>query len=135
MFRPISLSILTSIGLALAGCNATPPKRDPAYAAMRPVVISTPEVNNGAIYQAGYEKSWFEDLRARRVGDMLTIKLVEKTKADKKAKHKKTWKKLLHFLNLFHPSTLWYLQFRAGDEGGGGDSKAGGDGGIAGAGW
>ena len=86
MFRPFTLSILTSIGLVLAGCNATPPKRDPAYAPMRPVVISTPEVNNGAIYQAGYEKSWFEDLRARRVGDMLTIKLVEKTKADKKAK-------------------------------------------------
>jgi len=86
MLRAFSLSVLTSVGLVLSGCNATPPKRDPAYAPLRPVVVTTPEVSNGAIYQAGYEKSWFEDLRARRVGDMLTVKLVEKTKADKKAK-------------------------------------------------
>ena len=86
MLRAFSLSVLTSVCLLLVGCNATPPKRDPAYAPLRPVVVTTPEVNNGAIYQAGYEKSWFEDLRARRVGDMLTVQLVEKTQADKKAK-------------------------------------------------
>ncbi|OQX43449.1 MAG: flagellar basal body L-ring protein, partial [Candidatus Sedimenticola endophacoides] len=32
-----------------------------------------------------YEHSWFEDLRARRVGDMLTVKLAEATDATKNA--------------------------------------------------
>jgi flagellar L-ring protein precursor FlgH len=41
---------------------------------------------NGAIYQAGHEVSWFEDIRARRVGDLLTVTLVENTKANKSAK-------------------------------------------------
>ena len=72
--------------LGLAACNATAPKHDPAYAPVRPVPLNAPAGGNGAIYQAGYETAWFEDIRARRVGDMLTIKLAEKTEADKKAK-------------------------------------------------
>jgi len=68
----------------LAGCN-TAPKRDPMYAPVRPVYYKPQAVNNGAIYQAGYEKSWFEDMRARRVGDLLTVKLVEKTEGSKES--------------------------------------------------
>jgi flagellar L-ring protein precursor FlgH len=68
----------------LAGCNSAP-KRDPGYAAVRPVVPPAAPQGNGAIYQAGFANSWFEDMRARRVGDMLTIKLVEKTDATKTA--------------------------------------------------
>ncbi|OOZ37716.1 flagellar basal body L-ring protein FlgH [Solemya velesiana gill symbiont] len=84
MKRLSVISILALAALSLAGCN-TAPKRDPAYAPIRPVAIPTPVQSNGAIYQAGYEHSWFEDMRARRVGDMLTIKLVEKTDASKTA--------------------------------------------------
>lgn len=84
--KPLSLSLCALVALALAGCNATAPKHDPAYAPARPVPLVAPAGGNGAIYQAGYETAWFEDIRARRVGDMLTVKLVEKTTADKKAK-------------------------------------------------
>ncbi|MES9959631.1 MAG: flagellar basal body L-ring protein FlgH [Sedimenticola sp.] len=82
MKRLSAISLLILTALSVAGCN-TAPKRDPAYAPMRPVVMPVPQQNNGAIYQAGYEQSWFEDRRARRVGDMLTVKLVEKTDASK----------------------------------------------------
>ncbi|MET0105114.1 MAG: flagellar basal body L-ring protein FlgH [Sedimenticola sp.] len=82
MKRLSAISLLILTALSVAGCN-TAPKRDPAYAPMRPVAMPVPQHSNGAIYQAGYEQSWFEDMRARRVGDMLTVKLVEKTDASK----------------------------------------------------
>jgi flagellar L-ring protein precursor FlgH len=67
----------------LAGCNTTPPKHDPMFAPVRPVYIKPQHENNGAIFQAGQEMSWFEDMRARRVGDLITVHLVEKTEGKK----------------------------------------------------
>ena len=76
--------ILILIVSVLAGCNSAP-KRDPEYAAVRPVYTQKPVATNGAIYQRGHEISWFEDMRARRVGDLLTVKLVEKTEGSKES--------------------------------------------------
>ena len=74
------------MGLAmLSGCAATPMQSDPAFAPARPVAPAPSMKSNGAIYQAGYGLSLFEDLKARRVGDILTVVLVEKTDASKKA--------------------------------------------------
>jgi flagellar L-ring protein precursor FlgH len=84
MNRRLGLFVILLGTVLLAGCNSAP-KRDPAYAPIRPVVPPPMPVGNGAIYQAGYANSWFENVRARRVGDMLTIKLVEKTDATKTA--------------------------------------------------
>lgn len=67
-------------GLLLAGCQSQP-KRDPAYAPVPPQVPKPVVQNNGAIYQAGFERSWFENVRARRVGDILLVTLVENTEA------------------------------------------------------
>lgn len=78
------ISLLILIALTLVGCNSAP-TRDPAYAPMRPIAMPMTPQGNGAIYQSGFEKSWFENIRARRVGDMLTIKLAEKTDAKKEA--------------------------------------------------
>ncbi|MCG8425953.1 MAG: flagellar basal body L-ring protein FlgH [Chromatiales bacterium] len=84
--KQIVKMVIALTGLALlAGCNTTPPKRDPQYAPIRPAVMPEKPIGNGSIYQAGYERSWFEDLRARRIGDMLTIKLSEKNDAKKKS--------------------------------------------------
>ncbi len=76
---------LGAIGLVLlAGC-ATSPKEDHSYAPAKPIAPPPQLVHTGSIYRAGYEMRLFEDLVARNVGDTLTIKLVEKTAAKKKA--------------------------------------------------
>jgi flagellar L-ring protein precursor FlgH len=41
------------------------------------------EANNGAIYQSGHEVALFENSTARRIGDIVTIRLVENTNAQK----------------------------------------------------
>ncbi len=91
--RNVIKLVAASLGLiVLSGCATTTAVRDPAYAPVRPVerdaVQTTAPViqAQGSIYRAGHEISLFEDQRARRVGDILTIRLVEKTDANKKAK-------------------------------------------------
>jgi flagellar L-ring protein precursor FlgH len=73
--------------LLLSGCMSAPKRGEPAYAAVLPSApppqVQTQET--GAIYQAGYEMTLYEDIKARRVGDILTVVLVEKTDAAKKA--------------------------------------------------
>ncbi len=69
--------------LGLVGC-ATEPPRHASYASTWPAVTSPP-ARDGAIYHAGHDVRLFEDLKARRVGDILTILLVERTDASKKA--------------------------------------------------
>lgn len=85
MHRMNSALLLVLLALMLAGCS-TAPKRDPEYAPVRPALPAPLPQPNGAIFRAGYETSWFENLRARRAGDMLTVKLVEKMTANKEAK-------------------------------------------------
>jgi len=77
--------LLAALALLLVGCN-TAPVKDPSYAPVRPPIPAPVPEQNGAIFHAGYETAWFENLRARRVGDILSIKLAEKMKANKKAK-------------------------------------------------
>lgn len=66
----------------LVGCEALP-KRDPSFAPVQSVDLHPPQQTNGAIYQAGYDMRLFEDHTARRVGDILTVRLDEDTKANK----------------------------------------------------
>ncbi len=71
---------------ALAGCVSPPPKpNDPYYAPVLPRTPLPAAQNNGAIYQAGFEKNLYDDRKAFRVGDIITITLNEKTQASKKA--------------------------------------------------
>lgn len=70
--------------MSLAACQSLP-ERDPAYAAVRPVALPPVDAGNGSIYQAGHDIRLFEDSRARRVGDLLTINLVETTSASKQS--------------------------------------------------
>lgn len=76
--------IVATLAMLLLGCEALP-KRDPAFAPVQAVDLRPPQPANGAIYQAGYDVRLFEDHTARRVGDILTITLDEKTQAKKKA--------------------------------------------------
>ena len=73
------------LALFLSGCISHERPNDPAYAPVALGDMMPPDNRTGAIYQAGYERSLFEDMRARRVGDILTISLLEKTQANKRA--------------------------------------------------
>ena len=76
--------------IILAGCEAIDPPRpgvDPLFAPTypQPMDSKTPRYLNGAIYNDRTALSLFESNRARHVGDILTVMLVEKTDAQKRA--------------------------------------------------
>ena len=79
-----TLLVVSLSAVLLAGCE-TLPKRDPDFAPVQPADLRPPAQRNGAIYQAGYDIRLFEDIKTRRVGDVLTVSLNEKTNAKKKA--------------------------------------------------
>ncbi|WP_243039280.1 flagellar basal body L-ring protein FlgH [Dyella sedimenti] len=70
---------------ALAGCVMQAPRDDHQWAATMPVESAAPPPTDGAIYHADQGMELFNDARAHRVGDILTISLVESTQASKKA--------------------------------------------------
>ncbi|WP_073670251.1 flagellar basal body L-ring protein FlgH [Pseudomonas aeruginosa] len=85
MNRLMIVSLL-GIATALGGCINPPPKpNDPYYAPVLPRTPLPAAQNNGAIYQAGFEQNLYDDRKAFRVGDIITITLNEKTQASKKA--------------------------------------------------
>ncbi len=70
----------------LVGCSLTQPKRgDPGFTPVLPPSPAPATQHSGAIFQTGYEMTLFEDIKAKRVGDVLTVVLVEKTDASKTA--------------------------------------------------
>jgi flagellar L-ring protein precursor FlgH len=77
------LPVITLV--VLAGCG-TAPHRDPAYAAAAPVAPAPASETGGAIWQPALGLALYEDIRARHVGDTLTIVLLEETNASKNAK-------------------------------------------------
>src|SRR4051794_29994675 len=80
--RVFALTVAIAI---ICGCDNVA-KRDPEFSATLPAPMPKPaQQYSGAIYQAGYDMVLFEDIKARRVGDVLTIRLVEKTDASKQA--------------------------------------------------
>ena len=83
-FKIIFLIIAIGHLCLLSGCQ-TQPKRDPAFAAVRPPLPPVEPESNGSIYKPGFDVRLFEDLKARRVGDILTVRLAEATDASKSA--------------------------------------------------
>jgi flagellar L-ring protein FlgH len=76
---------LLSVCVLLSACGLLPAKQrkpDPVVARVLPPPMPR---TDGAIYQAGQQMELFADLKARRVGDVLTIRLTESTAASKSA--------------------------------------------------
>ena len=72
--------------LAMAGCVSVPPTSIHQPMTAKPVERNVVLPADGAIYHAGInEHPLFEDRRARNVGDILTINIVEKTTGNRKA--------------------------------------------------
>jgi len=81
-----------SLGVAalalLSGCAAiqtTPPSAVHQPMSVRPEAMATALPASGAIYQTVQARPLFEDRRARRIGDTITINLVERNTAQKSA--------------------------------------------------
>jgi flagellar L-ring protein precursor FlgH len=83
--KRLTLILCASQLAACANLLNPPPTRDPAYAPARPEDMVAPARNLGGIYQPDNDLRLFEDVRARRVGDVLTVRLVETTDAKKSA--------------------------------------------------
>ena len=77
-------SFVGIIVLMLVACTPIPTK-DPDFAPVQPASLIPPVQNSGSIYQAGYDMRLFEDNKARRVGDVLSIIFNEATQANKAA--------------------------------------------------
>jgi flagellar L-ring protein FlgH len=82
--RGILLCMLAS---TLGGCVIGPDPKpgDPAYAPVSAPAMLPPPPNPGGIFQTNGGLSLFEDKRARRVGDVITILLTESTTSSKSA--------------------------------------------------
>jgi flagellar L-ring protein precursor FlgH len=77
-FRQVAFSVVLAV---LGGCAASP--SDEEFAATWPEEIPADRPANGAIYQVGHDIALFENSVAHRVGDTLTIQLMESTAASK----------------------------------------------------
>ena len=86
------MKTLAVIALAalLIGCEGFPNQH--RFTPVAPQLLASqlgpeqpPRVTTGSIYQQGRDMRLFEDRTARRVGDIITIRLVERTDASKKA--------------------------------------------------
>jgi flagellar L-ring protein precursor FlgH len=78
------LSFIGMTLLIVVACTPVPSK-DPDFAPVQPASLIPPVQNSGSIYQAGYDMRLFEDNKARRVGDVLSITFNEATTANKAA--------------------------------------------------
>jgi len=73
--------ILPALLLILAGCASTPPTSVHQPMTIRPEYRDDRHVGNGSIYQTASVRPLFEDRRARYVGDILTVNIVERNNA------------------------------------------------------
>lgn len=76
----VALLALTS------GCSQVVGRQPGEYPPAMPPELPREASENGSIYQAETSITLFDDVKARRVGDTLTIRLAERTQASKSAK-------------------------------------------------
>ncbi|MCV2885482.1 flagellar basal body L-ring protein FlgH [Aestuariibacter sp. AA17] len=80
---------LISLIVLLAGCQATdrvsPLPNDPFYAPVMPEEAMHKVAEDGSIFQASNASSLYSDVKARRVGDIISVTLQENTSANKSA--------------------------------------------------
>ena len=77
--KRVSLLVL----LALAGCSSVPTSIVKGPTSVRPMLADAGTPSDGAIYNTSSYRPMFEDRRARHIGDLLTINIVERTSAVK----------------------------------------------------
>lgn len=84
--RPILPMLFTLLVAALAaGCASTPKHTSGISEDIIRHAEPAQPATAGAIYRVGLSSPLFEDIRPRRVGDIITVMLVERTNASKSA--------------------------------------------------
>ena len=79
---------LVAVLVLLAGCSSTPETRIEKPFTARPLPQAQVLENNGSIFQARQGLFLFEDRRPRQIGDILTVRLEQKTEAKRKSETK-----------------------------------------------
>jgi flagellar L-ring protein precursor FlgH len=84
---PRSLFVML-ITLEVSGCavNHDVEEEDPFFAPIMPEVPTEEVVATGSLYHTGWSNGLYSDTKARRVGDIITVLLMENTQASKSAK-------------------------------------------------
>ena len=77
----VSVSFLSACAL-----NHDVEEEDPFFAPVMPEVPTEEVVATGSLYQTGWSNGLYSDTKARRVGDIITVILMENTQASKTAK-------------------------------------------------
>lgn len=79
--RWVALAIV--LATMMVGCSVAPSTSIKAPLTAKPELRKAPNISSGAIYAASNHRPLYEDRRARFVGDILTINIVENTLAVK----------------------------------------------------
>ncbi|MBF0143180.1 MAG: flagellar basal body L-ring protein FlgH [Magnetococcales bacterium] len=85
-----SLPVLVFLAMGVAGCGMTRATQRPPtpVASVRPLPPEVLAPKKGSIWQSTDRNTLFLDNKARNVGDVVTVKIFEKAKADGQAKTK-----------------------------------------------
>ena len=81
--QTVKLATALTSAFVLAACSSMPDILEESWEPAMPVEQVYEPPTPGSIYQAGTDTRLFEDLKAGRVGDILTVKLAERTIASK----------------------------------------------------
>jgi flagellar L-ring protein precursor FlgH len=86
MCNAMRFALIALAGLLVSGCIGVTPKRpEPSYQPAYPLLPPPPTPTAGALFQTGYGINLYDDRRATRAGDIVTIVLQEKTQSSKSA--------------------------------------------------
>jgi flagellar L-ring protein precursor FlgH len=87
-FRFPMITFASTLALfIMSGCSGIESRSHPAYAPLEPIIYTTPpaSVTPASLYSEQRGLSLFADTRARAVGDIITVMLMESTQASKNA--------------------------------------------------
>ncbi|NND59483.1 MAG: flagellar basal body L-ring protein FlgH [Gammaproteobacteria bacterium] len=79
----LRITLVAILVLLLSACAGRQTREVVAWEPVPPMAVAEPTRTAGAIVSLGNEMNLFADVKARRVGDIITIELVEKTAARK----------------------------------------------------
>ncbi len=86
LFQSAQAIILAFAALSISACSSTQEAlKKPDYQPAMPIIVEKNATVNGSIYHSSNNRFLFEDLKARRVGDLITVILEEQTNAAKTA--------------------------------------------------